>query len=111
MTAFTDTNVTVTANADGSISVDPLGVQIQAPAVGDMVVINFNPGTDTQITGIAGLPTNVQVVGPNATGSWTASYSATSVQSVWTYFVSALHTTGAKASTRDPEIDNTPPLT
>jgi hypothetical protein len=104
-------SVTVT-KASGVITVSPQPVAVQANNVGDLVVVTFHPGTDTQITGIAGLPTNVSVSGPDTEGRWTASYTAAAVESVWTYFVAAFNPSAGRKShdsVHDPEIDNTPP--
>ena len=102
--------VTVTQPAEGTVSVEPKNLGVQAQNVGDNVVVTFVPGEQTQITGIAGFPSGVTVSGPNALGQWTASYNASSISSIWSYFVNAIHlVTMFKSHWHDPEIDNTPP--
>lgn len=127
MSTLTTNQVTVTLpGTNPPLTIDPESLPVQAATVGDPVIVTFSPGPDTQITGIAGLPTNVSVQGPDQNGNWTASYIASSVASVWTYYVSAQSTgsgqiaasaqavrnkinTNRVADFIDPEIDNTPP--
>jgi hypothetical protein len=104
--------VTVTQPETGPMVVEPPQLPVRADNVGDVVNITFTPGPDTVITSIAGFPTGVVVSGPNALNEWTASYTASSIQSVWSYYISAFYSAAAsrtKNDTHDPEIDNTPP--
>ncbi|HUR82813.1 MAG TPA: hypothetical protein VM733_18785 [Thermoanaerobaculia bacterium] len=102
--------ITVEQPLKGPLIVEPASLPVQGDNDGDLISVTWIPRQGTQITSVAGFPSGVSVSGPNAQGGWTGSYNASSIPSIWSYYISAINIENRfRNDWHDPEIDNTPP--